>query len=305
MEVLEKVEEKAQKTLDIHKAAYPEQYQDEAKKEDQEKAPKEDAKEEPPKGEALKSEDGSDNVWKHKYDVINGKYEKEIPRYAAETRGLKGDIETLQQRIEQLEVENDSLKKNPPAAATVTENELAEEFGEDGAKKITTMMNKMRDDIEAKIKPVQDKVSKFETDNNLTISQRYFKDLDKDVPDWRELDKDEEFNAYLDDYSIRPGLKLAISNLDALEVAKILNRYKKLTGKPLTNKDKKEELESQLSPGKSKGPSHVEQPKKIYSRQEIKDFYADCASGKYRFNQKDKERIEKDIFLAQNEGRVT
>jgi hypothetical protein len=65
-------------------------------------------------------------------------------------------------------------------------------------------------------------------------------------------------------------------------------------------------LESFAAPGRAKsaaGSIPAEKPQ--ISRSQITNFYAMCAAGKYRGNEQERNRLERMIFEAQSEGRIT
>jgi len=65
-------------------------------------------------------------------------------------------------------------------------------------------------------------------------------------------------------------------------------------------------LESFAAPGRAKsaaGTVPAEKPQ--ISRSQISNFYAMCAAGKYRGNEQERNRLEKMIFDAHAEGRIT
>jgi hypothetical protein len=65
-------------------------------------------------------------------------------------------------------------------------------------------------------------------------------------------------------------------------------------------------LENMAAPGRAKtgagNSSSSEKP--IITRREVSEFYAEVAAGKYRGNEAEKERLERQIFEAQRDGRL-
>jgi len=65
------------------------------------------------------------------------------------------------------------------------------------------------------------------------------------------------------------------------------------------------ELERQVAPGKGRNsgaPSGSNT--KTYSPEDIKDFFNAVREGKYKGREAERDRIERDIFAAQRDGRI-
>jgi hypothetical protein len=66
-------------------------------------------------------------------------------------------------------------------------------------------------------------------------------------------------------------------------------------------------LEKQVSPGRSRStgtPASANQGK-TYSPADIQKFFNDVRAGKYKGREPERSRIERDIFAAQRENRIT
>jgi len=65
------------------------------------------------------------------------------------------------------------------------------------------------------------------------------------------------------------------------------------------------ELAKQVAPGKGRSigiPQGSE--KKTYTPQDITDFFKDVRDGKFKGKEEERDKIERDIFAAQQEGRI-
>jgi hypothetical protein len=64
-------------------------------------------------------------------------------------------------------------------------------------------------------------------------------------------------------------------------------------------------LERQVAPGRSRGSSGAaNQTSKSYTPDDIKAFFNDVRSGKFKGREAERDRTERDIFAAQREGRI-
>ena len=66
------------------------------------------------------------------------------------------------------------------------------------------------------------------------------------------------------------------------------------------------ELESQVTPGRSRNTgTPTNSNAKNYTPEDIKIFFNDVRQGKYKGREAERDRIERDIFAAQRENRIT
>jgi hypothetical protein len=145
--------------------------------------------------------------------------------------------------------------------------------------------------------------------------------LDAQVPNWRELNSNSEFLSWLnlpDAYSgaIRKELLTAAYNRsDANRVAAFFKGF--ISDEAATNpasysqpdhvapRSNKVSLETLAAPGRAKtAAASAPAEKPIFTRAHITEFYSDVRRGKYAGKEAEKDRIEKDIFAAQREGRI-
>ena len=105
---------------------------------------------------------------------------------------------------------------------------------------------------------------------------------------------------YLDD---------AQKNLDARRVTQFFSTWKAQTGPSVAQStpvvQSKSQLEKQVAPGRGRsgGTTSSNEPA-TYSSVDIKNFFTDVQKGKYKGKEKERDRIERDIFAAQREGRI-
>jgi hypothetical protein len=67
----------------------------------------------------------------------------------------------------------------------------------------------------------------------------------------------------------------------------------------------KSELEKQVSPGRSRNTGTPAPNKgRVWTPQTIAKFYNDVREGRYMGKEQERDRLERDIFVAQREGRI-
>lgn len=238
---------------------------------------------------------GDDN-WEHRFKVLQGKYNSEVPRFAQENKELKA-------RLDQLESELTELKTKP--AEPLVRPEEIEEYGPglvDLARRIAQEELRGKEAEIEKLKRQLEQVSEVTTK---TVSNDFFRSLDMLAPEWKQLNEDPGFLKWLDevdeltDEPRHSLLGKAEAARDAVRVAKFFNSYKKASSTWAANSA--QSLENQLVPPTNKSPE-TPPSKKIWTRAEISEFYSRLRRG--AVSDKDAIAIEADITAASIEGRI-
>lgn len=320
------VEEADKKADELLKEMYPEQYvdEDDEKKEDEDKEEKETEETGEDDGhkedEETKTDDTESKVteeekktksddWEQKYKVLKGKYDKEVPELHRATRQLQEEMASLR----------DSLSnKRSEKKATLEEEKttdpdiayLAEEFPD-----IHRAVAKML--AEGKNPKVEERLSTVETSVVQQAKEKFFKDLTESCNDWQTIRDDERFVEWLnevDDLTDTPRFQLAVlaqNNLNGKQLARFYNRFKKevLGNGDGTNETSKSEKDLEKHTGMPKSKSGKQPDTKSgnqdsVSREDIRKFYKDAASGKFVGDEDAFKRMESKIHKAMQEGRI-
>lgn len=138
--------------------------------------------------------------------------------------------------------------------------------------------------------------------------------LARQVPDWKSVNIDPAFLAWLEEedgftgYKKLDLLKDAYSRSDLARTAKFFAAFKAETGKavaPVVVEPKKDNVTKLITPGKSKSsstPTIAPDTKQIWSKSDIARLYDDKRNN--RISQADFDMYERDLFLAQRENRI-
>jgi hypothetical protein len=267
--------------------------------------------------------------WKQKYSVLQGKYDAEVPRLSSDLRdalGRIGDLET-------------KLTAPPPApepkpaeseASGITDEEI-KDYGEDlidvigrKAREIAQAeFQPMIDGLKAQINTLTDKVGATGQRVAKQEQNEVFAVLDRDVKDWREVNVDPAFNAWLeqvDPFSGQPRKRLMLDGFEAknaLRVKSFFDSFLKenavVTPDPTPTPAGEAgaagtlALGDYVAPGKpssTPGQAGAPKEKRIWTNKEVGKFYSDSQKGHFKKRPDDKARIEADIMAAINEGRV-
>lgn len=173
-----------------------------------------------PDGEASGDAEDSappDDPWRHKYDVLRGKYDVEIRRVLDESR-------YWQDRCGQLQAERDRSPPAPPAAEPPVPDDLRDYLGDDAARVVAKLLADQRRDLESQFGQVA-AVSRQSAEG------LFWAQVHAAFPDYARMQNDRALNAWLE--QPWPGqrqsrLKLAeqaAQALDAFTFIALLQAY--------------------------------------------------------------------------------
>lgn len=147
----------------------------------------------------------------------------------------------------------------------------------------------------------------------------FFERLSAQVPDWARINDDPRFHEWLLTPDSMTGITRqtyladAQSGFDLPRVVSIFTAFRANAGAPPATsassppqQTPKDRLAKQVAPGRASAmtPPPASKTAKQYSRAEISKFYQDRLRGAYKGREADAEAFERDIFLAQSEGRI-
>jgi hypothetical protein len=235
--------------------------------------------------------------WEHRFKVLQGKYNAEVPRFAHENKDLKGRLQSLEEQL-------DEMKNAKPAELLVKPEEI-EQYGEgliDVARRVAREELASKDAQIAKLRSEIDSVKSVQSN---VVQDNFFKSLTEMVPDWEALNADTNFLNWLDGVDDLTGetrqslLGRAEQQRDPVRAAKFFNTFKKTSQSWAAQSAAS--MEQQIVPPTNQAPS-TPQSKKIWTRAEITIFYDRVRRGS--ISDADAVAIEADISSAAVEGRI-
>lgn len=238
-----------------------------------------------------------DEQLEHRYKVLQGKYNSEVPRLSAENKELKSRLAEIEQKL--LDLQNAT-----PPQPLVSPQEI-EEYGEgliDVARRIAREELAGKD---AEIQALKAKLNSLEETTTKVVQEDFFSALGTKVPDWMTINNDANFHKWLDEIDDLTGarrqdlLSTAERDRDADRVAKFFLAFKKTSQKQVANANAA--LESQVAPSSVQTPN-TPPAKKVWTRAEISQFYERVRKGEV--DDKEALAIESDIQAASIEGRI-
>lgn len=263
-----------------------------------------------------------DQSWEHKYKSLHGRY----VRSQEQMRSLTETVQNLQNVIA-------TMKAAPAPAAPVADAEperliTPEEAADYGDDFLKVVGKKAREEFapiakayQAEIDALKKRLEGFTGYVQQDASAKMMANLDKELPNWREMNTNQEFLDWLslpDPYSgaIRHDmLNAAYAQGSASRVLAFFKGFlaeeaavapAKAEPDPGVTVVPKVPLQQLAAPGRAKtaasAPGPAEKP--IITRAQITAFYADVAQGKYRGRDAERNAAEAAIFAAQHEGRI-
>jgi hypothetical protein len=152
---------------------------------------------------------------------------------------------------------------------------------------------------------LEQRVARNEEIASAALRRQFFNDLTDKVQNWEQLNTDAGFLKWLDSVDPLTGTTRqvlfddAYDRLDLNRVAAFFTAYGGNVGAAPRGTAPPQ---SMVTPTTMRGSNDVPQGKKVWTQQQIGQFYNDMRAG--RINPEDAARTEHEIFAAQNEGRV-
>ena len=272
-------------------------------------------------GKAEPPADDNDQSWKQKFNSVNGRYtraQEDLRRAGSQIGAMQRQIDELMSKVEALQ----SRPQEPGFERLVTEDEekdygadLLKVVGKRAREELLPEIAARDQEIEALKKRLDVVTNQAQTGTKAAM----FAELDRAVPEWRQINQDQDFLDWLDQSDIYSGqqrrnmLTKAYNDFDAARVAAFFQGFLQeaaavapTSAQPEPAKQPtKLPLEQLAAPGRPKAaapPSPADKP--VITRQFIDKFYSDSTRGAYRGREAEYNRIEAMIFEAQQEGRV-
>lgn len=257
----------------------------------------------------------SEEGWQDRYNAMKGRYEqsqRQLGEMQSQLTQMGGELSAVQTMIRQ-----------PAAAAPVrliTEQE-EKDYGQE-------FLGVVRKAAQEEFSPVVDGLKHEVTTLRDRLAQKASADLwatmDREVPDWRTINRSSEFKSWLalrEPYSGAIRKVLLNDAFQAADAPRVLSFFRgfvtdeaatgsaSLSAKPAAAsapvRTAAVSLATLAAPGRAQSsPAPAAGEKPVFTTAQIRDFYADVRRQVYLGRETEKNRIEASIFEAQREGRV-
>ena len=277
----------------------------------------------------------------HKYKVLQGKYNAEVPRLQAELRNATEVITEVRQRLTNAEsliaamqhTQTPPPEPSAPAAPSGITDEERAQFGPDlinviervAVATVQPQIDERIGSVDTRVKTVEQNAGQAAQAQARLGRERLLAALTEAVPKWVEQNEDAGFLNWLNENDVFAGVprgQLLTEAFMANDTERVIAVFKGFQSEnavvnpepPVTPPatppvEPQQQLDDFVAPGTPKtGTTSApnESGKRFYTRKDISDFYAK----KNEFARKRQPvpdeyvKIEKDIIRAQSEGRI-
>jgi hypothetical protein len=256
--------------------------------------------------------------WQQKYRSLQGMYNADVPRLNAENRDLSS-------RVSQLEGLLSSMQEPAQQASAVAEKLITDDDVKEYGDSIAVMRKAAREEVSQEIAQLRQQlgqlqgvlpqVQQVQTQQKKSAEQTFWSTIANEVPNWNDINNDADFQSWLLAVDPLTGinrqtyLEDAQKQLDANRVVSFFRTWEGETGKTNTaqvdRSAQQSQLQKQVAPGRSRNNGAKPSGQaRTYTQEDIKNFYVDVRKGKFKGRDDERGRIERDIFAAQQEGRI-
>lgn len=249
--------------------------------------------------------------WKHKFKSLDGIL-RQRDGQIEQMRDMLASMQQSMQHMSQSQQQAPAQTQESNSKPLVTKED-EDAFGADLVDLVTRAAKQaiapLREELRNEYNTLSSDVSKVNDTVKQTAQEKFESKLDEKAEGWRELDSDPAFIEWLRASRTRnQHWALAVQNLDHEAVAEMFDTYKLLNKQADAEREaprnkRKQELQNQVAPGKSKSTSKPNQDAgepKTWTASEIARTFDNRKS----YGPKEWAALEREIFDAQANGRV-
>ena len=280
----------------------------------EEQAPQSEPREQAESGDQEPKQDD----WQQKYRSLQGMYNADVPRLNAENRDLASRVSQLEGLLSSM---NEPAQQTPVQSEKLITDDDVKEYGDS----IAVMRKAAREEVSQEIAQLKQQlgqlqgvlpqVQQVQAQQKKSGEQTFWNTIASEVPNWSDINNDPDFQSWLLEIDPLTGisrqtyLEDAQKNLDANRVVTFFRTWEGATGKTNTAQvdrtTQQSQLQKQVAPGRSRNNGvKASGQNRTYTPNDIQEFYSDVRKGKYKGRDDERGRIERDIFAAQQEGRI-
>lgn len=251
--------------------------------------------------------------WEQRYRSLQGEFNKLVPDLQQQVAALKADLEETQRQAKAQRAEPQKL----------TTDKDVEEFGADmmdvierkareiAQERESALLDRL-DAVENELRNAKQQLGDVATTTAATIEDRFWARLESLVPDWKEVNTNQDFLNWLEGEDDLTGIRRQDlltehgKKFNADRVAAVFRAYKgQAPVAPQTQTDPDDSLEGQVSPSRTTAaprPNTQRPQGRVFTGSEIQRFY-DPRSRKL-YTPEQYQALEVEINRAISEGRV-
>ena len=256
-------------------------------------------------------DDPNSETWHHRYKVLAGKYDAEVPRLHSQVKELGAKLTDALTQI--TEIRDGTTKPKEEATRFVSDKDV-ETFGQDLIDLQRRVAEEVGAKFESKLETLQAQntalQAQLEKTGNRVSEMTFEQQLAVAVPDFDEINADPKWVAWLDEYD--PLLRserrvVAQKAVSAGDVDAIRDYVKIFRGihQPAGVSKRQTELERQVAPSRTSASNGNATPQgKVYSNEQLENLFTKVRQMNIRGEHDAAATLEAELSAACVEGRV-
>ena len=275
--------------------------------------------EEPVAVEATPADDSKEEVsesFKQKYATLRGKYDAEVPRLHQQVKELTDQMNAIRHEAEAAKKAEAEKPKEKVSYVTDADRE---EYGDDlidfQRRVAKEASQEYEDRFEQQAKVIEQLQQQISNTGNQVGEVGFTQKLNALVPGFDQLDNDERWVAWLNEYDPmtrgprRDQAQSAFNSGDAEAVAHYVGLFRESINEPVANgkSDRQTELEKQVTPSRSASTvtnKSSSKDSRVYSEKELNNAWTKIRTLNTQGKYDDAEKLEAELTAAHMEGRV-
>jgi hypothetical protein len=252
--------------------------------------------------------------WEHKFKVLQGKYNSEVPRLNAQLQQALASVQDLTDRVNALASQPQAAPAPEPDLDLTAEEQAA--YGEDLiklARKIAAQeASKATRDLRGKVDNVDSRMKVVSQETEQQAQERFLSTLDQTVPDWRDVNVEDGWLQWLGQYDPmlrkvrQDALNEAAASRDAQAVAAMFGAYRGTQPTSAPSPTQPPLIQQQVAAPRTTAATPQSQgngpTKRLYTEGDINALFSAKRRGEYTTDQW--KIISSEIDAAVMEGRV-
>lgn len=234
--------------------------------------------------------------WRHRFDVLQGKYNSEVP-------ALRKEIATITEQLASADKQKSgtAVEQAHSAVSDLTQDEI-EEYGPDLVKFIQRVATGASKGSGGDLSEIKGELDQMREEKRQDAEARFWSDLEAQVPTFREINANQAFHQWLaqvDRLSGQTRQQLLVDAQHAFDPYRVAAVFKSFAAD--APKVSQETIpDDSIQPRQARASAPELQQGKTWSRAEIQEFYRNKAS----YSKEQAASLEADIFAAQAQGRI-
>ena len=275
--------------------------------------------EEPVAVEATPADDSKEEVsesFKQKYATLRGKYDAEVPRLHQQVKELTDQMNAIRHEAEAAKKAEAEKPKEKVSYVTDADRE---EYGDDlidfQRRVAKEASQEYEDRFEQQAKVIEQLQQQISNTGSQVGEVGFTQKLNALVPGFDQLDNDERWVAWLNEYDPmtrgprRDQAQSAFNSGDAEAVAHYVGLFRESINEPEANgkSDRQTELEKQVTPSRSASTvtnKSSSKDSRVYSEKELNNAWTKIRTLNTQGKYDDAEKLEAELTAAYMEGRV-